>query len=160
MPSDAEMTYENIKSLLSAAIAQPLVEELLVSRHVDADHFRVLRDELRLGLFVVPPHRLVDEEHVEHIGEEPLRPGRFESARGRDRVRVQRQVADDEADVGRVVPQKLLHDRMHHLAGFALGIEELDDDSTSSTLNVLLKYQTDIERVAKELSLDIDQHVE
>jgi MoxR-like ATPase len=42
----------------------------------------------------------------------------------------------------------------------ALGIEELDDDSTSSTLNVLLKYQTDIERVAKELSLDIDQHVE
>ena len=42
----------------------------------------------------------------------------------------------------------------------ALGIEELDDDSTSSTLNVLLKYQTDIERVAKELSLDIDQRVE
>jgi MoxR-like ATPase len=36
----------------------------------------------------------------------------------------------------------------------ALGIEELDDDATSSTLNVLLKYQADIERVSKELSLD------
>jgi MoxR-like ATPase len=42
----------------------------------------------------------------------------------------------------------------------ALGVEELDDDATSSTLNVLLKYQTDIERAAKELSLDIEQHVE
>ena len=29
----------------------------------------------------------------------------------------------------------------------ALGVEELDDDATSATLNVLLKYQTDIERV-------------
>ncbi len=42
----------------------------------------------------------------------------------------------------------------------ALGVEELDDDATSATLNVLLKYQTDIERAAKELSLDIEQHVE
>lgn len=39
----------------------------------------------------------------------------------------------------------------------ALGVEELGDDVTSSTLNVLLKYQADIERVAKELSLDIEQ---
>ncbi len=39
----------------------------------------------------------------------------------------------------------------------ALGIEELDDDATSSTLNVLLKYQADIDKVAKELSLDIDR---
>jgi MoxR-like ATPase len=37
----------------------------------------------------------------------------------------------------------------------ALGVEELDDATTSSTLNVLLKYQADIERVSKELSLDI-----
>jgi MoxR-like ATPase len=42
----------------------------------------------------------------------------------------------------------------------ALGVDELDGDATSSTLNVLLKYQTDIERVAKELSLDIEHHVE
>jgi MoxR-like ATPase len=42
----------------------------------------------------------------------------------------------------------------------ALGVDELDADTTSSTLNVLLKYQTDIERAAKELSLDIEQHVE
>ncbi len=38
----------------------------------------------------------------------------------------------------------------------ALGIEELDDVATASTLNVLLKHQTDIERIAKELSLDIE----
>lgn len=38
----------------------------------------------------------------------------------------------------------------------ALGIDELDDAATASTLNVLLKYQTDIERIAKELSLEID----
>lgn len=37
----------------------------------------------------------------------------------------------------------------------ALGIEELDDSATASTLNVLLKYQTDIERAAKDLSLDL-----
>jgi MoxR-like ATPase len=37
----------------------------------------------------------------------------------------------------------------------ALGIEELDDAATASTLNVLLKYQTDIERTAKDLSLDL-----
>jgi MoxR-like ATPase len=41
----------------------------------------------------------------------------------------------------------------------ALGVDELDDDVTSSTLNVLLKYQTDIERTAKELSLDIESTV-
>jgi MoxR-like ATPase len=38
----------------------------------------------------------------------------------------------------------------------ALGIEELDDAATASTLNVLLKYQTDIERTAQNLSLDIE----
>lgn len=37
----------------------------------------------------------------------------------------------------------------------ALGIDELDDAATASTLNVLLKYQTDIERIAKELSLEV-----
>ena len=37
----------------------------------------------------------------------------------------------------------------------ALGIEELDDAATASTLNVLLKYQTDIERTAKDLSLEL-----
>jgi MoxR-like ATPase len=37
----------------------------------------------------------------------------------------------------------------------ALGIEELDDAATASTLNVLLKYQTDIERTASELSLEM-----
>ncbi|MCZ7532781.1 MAG: MoxR family ATPase [Acidimicrobiia bacterium] len=38
----------------------------------------------------------------------------------------------------------------------ALGIEELDDSVTAETLNVLLKYQTDIERISKELSLDVE----
>ena len=37
----------------------------------------------------------------------------------------------------------------------ALGIEDLDDAATAATLNVLLKYQTDIERTASELSLEI-----
>lgn len=37
----------------------------------------------------------------------------------------------------------------------ALGIEELDDAATASTLNVLLKYQADIERTAKDLSLEL-----
>ena len=32
----------------------------------------------------------------------------------------------------------------------ALGIAELTDEATSSTLNVLLKYQTDIDKVMKE----------
>ena len=41
----------------------------------------------------------------------------------------------------------------------ALGIEELDDAATASTLNVLLKYQIDIERAAKDLSLEIDVEV-
>ena len=41
----------------------------------------------------------------------------------------------------------------------ALGIEELDDAATASTLNVLLKYQIDIERAAKDLSLVIDVEV-
>ena len=35
----------------------------------------------------------------------------------------------------------------------ALGITELSDDETSETLHVLLKYQSDIDKVAKELSL-------
>ncbi|MCL1595629.1 MAG: MoxR family ATPase [Actinomycetia bacterium] len=35
-----------------------------------------------------------------------------------------------------------------------LGIEDLDDVATSDTLHVLLKYRTDIEKVAKDLSLD------
>ncbi len=39
----------------------------------------------------------------------------------------------------------------------ALGIEELDDAATASTLNVLLKYQTDIERTASDLSLEIGE---
>ena len=39
----------------------------------------------------------------------------------------------------------------------ALGIEELDDVATASTLNVLLKYQTDIERAASELSLEMGE---
>ncbi|MDK1017145.1 MAG: MoxR family ATPase [Actinomycetota bacterium] len=38
----------------------------------------------------------------------------------------------------------------------ALGVDELSDSVTASTLNVLLKYQTDIERTAKELSLELD----
>ncbi len=37
----------------------------------------------------------------------------------------------------------------------ALGVEELDDSVTADTLNVLLKYQADIERISKELSLDV-----
>ena len=41
----------------------------------------------------------------------------------------------------------------------ALGIEELDDAATASTLNVLLKYQTDIERTAQELSLEMEGEV-
>jgi len=41
----------------------------------------------------------------------------------------------------------------------ALGIEELDGETTASTLNVLLKYQGDIERTAKELSLELDDQV-
>lgn len=39
----------------------------------------------------------------------------------------------------------------------ALGIEEVDADALSDTLHVLLKYQADIDRVAKEMSLDVDQ---
>ncbi len=42
----------------------------------------------------------------------------------------------------------------------ALGVDDLTDETTASTLNVLLKYQTDIERIAKELSLDIDREAE
>jgi len=42
----------------------------------------------------------------------------------------------------------------------ALGIEELDDAATASTLNVLLKYQTDIERTAKDLSLDLGDEIQ
>jgi MoxR-like ATPase len=41
----------------------------------------------------------------------------------------------------------------------ALGIEEIDDAVTASTLNVLLKYQIDIVRAAKDLSLEIDDGV-
>lgn len=36
----------------------------------------------------------------------------------------------------------------------ALGVDELGDQVTAETLNVLLKYQVDIERTTKELSLD------
>jgi MoxR-like ATPase len=35
----------------------------------------------------------------------------------------------------------------------ALGIDEIDADSTTETLHVLLKYQADIDRVAKDLDL-------
>ncbi|MCL1601486.1 MAG: MoxR family ATPase [Actinomycetia bacterium] len=42
----------------------------------------------------------------------------------------------------------------------ALGIEELDDAATASTLNVLLKYQTDIERTAKDLSLELGDEMQ
>ena len=35
----------------------------------------------------------------------------------------------------------------------ALGIAELDDEATSDTLHVLLKYQSDIDKAVKELSL-------
>ena len=41
----------------------------------------------------------------------------------------------------------------------ALGIEDLDDDALASTLNVLLKYQADIDKVAKELSLELTETV-
>jgi MoxR-like ATPase len=41
----------------------------------------------------------------------------------------------------------------------ALGIEDLDDDSLASTLNVLLKYQADIDKVTKELSLGLSDTV-
>jgi MoxR-like ATPase len=37
----------------------------------------------------------------------------------------------------------------------ALGIEDLDDDAMASTLNILLKYQADIDKVAKEFSLEL-----
>lgn len=37
----------------------------------------------------------------------------------------------------------------------ALGIAELSDDATSQTLHVLLKYQSDIDKVTKELSLPV-----
>ena len=37
----------------------------------------------------------------------------------------------------------------------ALGIEDLDDEALASTLNVLLKYQADIDKVAKEFSLEL-----
>ena len=37
----------------------------------------------------------------------------------------------------------------------ALGIEDIDDEALASTLNVLLKYQADIDKVAKELSLEL-----
>ncbi|MDA2979379.1 MAG: MoxR family ATPase [Actinomycetota bacterium] len=36
----------------------------------------------------------------------------------------------------------------------ALGIEDVNDEVTSDTINVLLKYQVDIDRAAKEFSLD------
>lgn len=38
----------------------------------------------------------------------------------------------------------------------ALGVAELDGDVATDTLNVLLKYQTDIEKVAKELTPSIE----
>ena len=39
----------------------------------------------------------------------------------------------------------------------ALGIADLDDAAVSDTLHVLLKYQSDIDRARKELSLpDVD----
>jgi MoxR-like ATPase len=41
----------------------------------------------------------------------------------------------------------------------ALGIEDLDDEALASTLNVLLKYQADIDKVAKELSLELTDTV-
>lgn len=41
----------------------------------------------------------------------------------------------------------------------ALGIEDLDDEALASTLNVLLKYQADIDKVAKELSLELPDTV-
>jgi MoxR-like ATPase len=42
----------------------------------------------------------------------------------------------------------------------ALGIAELTDEATSSTLNVLLKYQTDIDKVTKELSLPTPDEIQ
>ena len=36
----------------------------------------------------------------------------------------------------------------------ALGIEDVDDSVTAQTINVLLKYQSDIDAVAVELGLD------
>ncbi len=39
----------------------------------------------------------------------------------------------------------------------ALGVEDLDDAATADTLHVLLKYRTDIEKAAKDLSLDISE---
>jgi MoxR-like ATPase len=36
----------------------------------------------------------------------------------------------------------------------ALGIESIDQESVEQTLNVLLKYQTDIDRVGKELAVE------
>ncbi len=42
----------------------------------------------------------------------------------------------------------------------ALGIAELTDEATSSTLNVLLKYQTDIDKVMKELSLPTPDEIQ
>lgn len=37
-----------------------------------------------------------------------------------------------------------------------LGIDELGDDATAATLNVLLKHQSDIDKTAKELGLSLD----
>jgi hypothetical protein len=37
----------------------------------------------------------------------------------------------------------------------ALGIDEIDGAVTADTLHVLLKYQSDIDKVAKELSLPV-----
>jgi MoxR-like ATPase len=42
----------------------------------------------------------------------------------------------------------------------ALGIAELTDEAMSSTLNVLLKYQTDIDKVMKELSLPTPDEIQ
>ena len=39
----------------------------------------------------------------------------------------------------------------------ALGIEDLGDASTADTLHVLLKYKTDIDKAAKELSLEVPE---
>lgn len=39
----------------------------------------------------------------------------------------------------------------------ALGVEDLDSDAAAETLNVLLKYQADIDKVAKELSLEFSE---
>lgn len=42
----------------------------------------------------------------------------------------------------------------------ALGIAELDEQSLSDTLHVLLKYQSDIEKASKELSLPVGEPTE